>query len=488
MFCAGQNKLNLLSRNEGKIKAYDSCLDVRAWSHDIEVRDRYIREWIKSDMPICVIPVHTVSGCLKAMTRRSRGRSTPRCHPNCKSKVVLESICNSCHAMKECLKGDENFEKYFAAEEFETSHWPCEKCLDALKSLKMFWKIITERIFKISIPKNDDVESTSNKSVQSVAKAWQKELIKQALVVKQLTPIISKQINEKPTYTWKSYTNYFKKIITLNNSRYMIDDDDNSTVDSEILNEKHYICEDKATVTNPIRDIRNNGRSKLLVKKISRCTSFRGRTVDFGGDACHIDAEEINMCKNNLVYLQKQYNMQSDELGQLKTENTSLKVQLQNMARKYAPLCSTMITSDNKASVIPKPYESYCEAETTLKNIDSEMIITLKNCENENFKHVSMLQVLHKTNGSRDINENLVDLNCCWKNKQDPIKILTKVHNTFGAIVRRELTIANQRQCDPKEVQIDASYHQVHASRSVPSCSSVSSKSLSDVFASTTEV
>lgn len=74
MFYTGQKNLNLVARNEGKIKAYESCCDVRAWSHDSEAQDSYIRDWIRSDMPAGVIPVGAVSSCLKTMTRKCRGR------------------------------------------------------------------------------------------------------------------------------------------------------------------------------------------------------------------------------------------------------------------------------------------------------------------------------------------------------------------------------------------------------------------------------
>ncbi|XP_052747147.1 uncharacterized protein LOC112058599 [Bicyclus anynana] len=476
MFCTGQKKLALLARNEGKLKEYGSCLDLRAWSHDLKVQDCYLRDWMKSDMPIYVIPVHTVASCLRIMTKKRSGWYTPSCHPKCKSKVVLESICDSCHAMKDCLKNDDNFEKYFIEEEFDTTHWPCEKCLDALKSLKMFWKIITEKIFKLYIPTNVNMKSasSSNKSVESVTQAWQDELMQQTLLVKKLKTTNIEELNKKPTYLWQSYTKYLKKIIMQNNS-----DEIESCIDNKKLNKITDICEEKAIQTHPLDfSSLENKRSPLLVKKISKCTSFSAKTVDYGCDACHIDYTTVNMYKNNLDYLQQQYNVQSDELSHLKIENKSLKLQLQDMTKKSLPLAFT----------IPKPYEHCCEKDETVKNVDSEMVITLKNCKNEDFKHVSMLEVLHKTNGSRLLDENLIGLNNYWKKKQDPIKILTKVHNTFGALVKRELSIANHNKCDTKEVEIDASYNKVDASKSVASCTPQSSHSLLDVFTSTTEV
>lgn len=64
-------KLQLISRNEGKIKSYDSCTDVRSWSHDLQARDNYLRDWMRNDMPISVIPVYTVTAILTNMTRRN---------------------------------------------------------------------------------------------------------------------------------------------------------------------------------------------------------------------------------------------------------------------------------------------------------------------------------------------------------------------------------------------------------------------------------
>lgn len=250
----------------------------------------------------------------------------------------------------------------------------------------MFWKIITERIFKISFPQNDDYESArcSNESVQNVAKSWQEELVHQAVIMKNLKPIINNQINENPSHCWKSYTKYLKKIITLDNLRFIVVDDDG--VESKKGDEKICKCKDKATETDDIKSSEaalRRRKDKLTVKRASKCTSFRVKTVDFGSSACNMDTEEIIMYKNNLNYLRQQYNVQSDELKQLKTENTLLKLQLKDMTNTNSPTYATAMFSDNSASVIPKPFESYCEKEENIKDIDSEMIITMKNCENE---------------------------------------------------------------------------------------------------------
>lgn len=67
-------KTILLSRNEGKLKSYDSCFDLRAWSHDMSARDRYLREWMKCNMPPCLLPLSTLNNLLKSMSCRNIGQ------------------------------------------------------------------------------------------------------------------------------------------------------------------------------------------------------------------------------------------------------------------------------------------------------------------------------------------------------------------------------------------------------------------------------
>ncbi|XP_046961645.1 uncharacterized protein LOC124531200 [Vanessa cardui] len=459
------SKLNLLARNEGKIKSYESCFDIRAWSHDTDTRVRYLRDWIKSDMPICVIPVSTVTNSLRMMSWRRRGKVTPRCHPDCKSKVVLDSICNSCHVIKNCFK-DEIFQKYFEEEEFETSYWPCERCLEALKSIKMFWKIILERVLKINFPKSSDSDGSqyNNESVKGIAKIWQQEVVEQAIFVKSLTPFIKEELSQNsltPRSKHRSAETSSHKVMK----------------------------KDASTITNFITHCYGVSKrnSPTLCKKLSTCTLFKYKTVDVCCGIDSVNKEENVLYKHNLDYLQQRFNQQSDELRQLKRENISLKLELSNMRQNVAPSYKPVFVSDSNA-VVPKPYESNFDDIDTepVKNIDSEMIITMKNCKNKNFRHVSMLQVLHKTNdviAKESMNENYLRKN------EDPIEVLTKVHDTFGAIVKRELTIANKNKSHRKDVNVN-SYHRVNTYKYDKTVSARSSYSdLSDgIFVSTTDV
>ncbi|CAH2104942.1 unnamed protein product [Euphydryas editha] len=470
MFHKSENKLKLLARAEGKIKSYDSCFDIRAWSHETENRVRYLRDWIKCDMPICVIPVSTVASSLRIMSWRHRGKVTPRCHPDCKSKMVLDSICDSCHAIKECFKDDDNFQKYFGEEEFETTHWPCERCLEALKSIKMFWKIILEKIFKVKFPRSSECNSSrySIQNVKSIARIWKDEIVEQAVFVKNITPFINEQLSSHiltAHVKHKSDDNLSKDTIKKDNS-----------TDTDFIIYKTYI---------------GNRSSSSLCKKLSKCISVKMKTVDVGCGTCFLDKEENSMDKYNLDYLQQRLNLQSDELRQLKRENISLKLELRNMRKNCIP-SYTPVYSDSNVFVPPRPFESYFdETETdTVKDIESEMIITMKNCQNKNFRHVSMLQVLHKTN------ESLMKdafISSQRKNQEDPIEVLTKVHNTFGAIVKRELRIANKKKTmqkgkNEKDVNI-AAYHKVHTDKDQKFCAKSSHSTISDsIFVSATQV
>lgn len=56
----GKN-LKLLARNEGKLKSFESCTDLRAWSHSAAQRDLYLRDWMRSDMPVRVLPACSIT-------------------------------------------------------------------------------------------------------------------------------------------------------------------------------------------------------------------------------------------------------------------------------------------------------------------------------------------------------------------------------------------------------------------------------------------
>ncbi|CAB3231361.1 unnamed protein product [Arctia plantaginis] len=460
------HSFRLLSRNEGKIKSYESCRDLRAWSHDIRRRDDYLRQWIKTDMPLNVIPVSTLIYLVKKMTCGSIGKITPRCHPQCKSKVVLESICKSCHEMKECFRNEGDFDKYFEDEEFETSHWPCETCLEALKSIKMFWKIIIEKLFNIKVSKSDQFAAqTANDCtdcVRSVAKVWQTEMIQQAMFVKNVTHFLNR--NYLP---W-----------TINNSPINLKLDN---IDDENQNKDHLksintlnLKSSKGLIdnNNDNREFANAKTNTRRRKFSSKHSILKRQTVDVECECTDLN-DEIDAFKASLNVLKEKSYTQEVEIEKLTKENESLKQKLHNVYKNpwwRSNVCSRSagtFSGSYPIESLPKPYEA-CEDNfnvSQIKAVDSEVIITMKNCKNESYKHISLLQVLHKSNAPEVYNSNSNESNC---KKEDPLVLLAKLQNKFGAIVSREMGLANRKNGG---IDIDADYHKINDSKSDPSCS-----------------
>lgn len=260
--------------------------------------------------------------------------------------------------------------KILLQEEFETTHWPCERCLEALKSIKVFWKIILDKLFKVKFPKSDCTSRYSIRSVRSIARLWKDEIVEQAVIVKNITPFINENISSD-TLTVQS-----KQRIKEDSSKKAIKKDTSTDTDFIVCN--NYV---------------GNRSSSLLCRKLSRCISVKTKTVDVGCSTCIIDEEENSMTRYNLDYLQQRFNLQSNELRQLKRENISLKLELRNMRQNFIPTY-TPVYSDSSvyAADAPRPFESYFEEmeNDTVKDIESQMIITMKNCQNKvNYRKVS---------------------------------------------------------------------------------------------------
>ncbi|XP_041979990.1 uncharacterized protein LOC121733700 isoform X3 [Aricia agestis] len=113
MFNTVSHRAKLIAHKEGKLKSYESCLDVRAWSHDDDRRSSCLRDWIRGDIPVCVLPVLALTRHLNNMTRKRRTTLVPPCSPECRSKIILDNIYESCHAIEECLRNEEEFQNVF---------------------------------------------------------------------------------------------------------------------------------------------------------------------------------------------------------------------------------------------------------------------------------------------------------------------------------------------------------------------------------------
>ncbi|XP_063358822.1 uncharacterized protein LOC134648263 [Cydia amplana] len=438
-------ELRLVSRNEGKIKSYESCADVRAWNHDGAVRGGHLRAWVKSDMPCYVIPVTTLLATLRVMGCRSRGRLTPRCQPNCKSKVVLESICNSCQTIKECFQNNPTYEKYFDEEEFETSSWPCERCLDALKGIKMLWKIIVEKIFRINIPKKEETPLDDRSyTVLTTIKSWKNEIFHEASYVKNISVL---EQNQDIDVTTSSHQ--FKPEVPIA-----------SPICPNISGD--------VGATDAICDKKNSSviRTESYVvtckrRKVSRSISVNIKKADVCCETSTLEERGNEICKNDLNNLQQNLNELMVDIERLKKENMSLKVQLQDVYKKSA-LKSRLarlapLPSNDALAYLPNPFE---EEETTnfVDDVDSEMVITMKNCKKLGYKQVSLLQVLHKSSQPFFKTNSKTDSSC---RKEDPIHVLEKLQTTFGVIMQREVgLVSNNKKCSEKTPsEIDASYH-----------------------------
>ncbi|CAF4870924.1 unnamed protein product [Pieris macdunnoughi] len=494
------NKLQLISRNEGKIKSYDSSTDVRAWSHDLQNRDYYLRDWMRSDMPICVIPVYTVTGFLRNMTRKNHTKLTPSCQPECKSKLILESVCASCHAIRECLKNDEAFEKYFQEEELETGHWPCDKCLSALKSIKMFWRIILDKIFGINMDMEKEYNSSICSSVRSIAKSYLHEINEQTIYLRKIISAKGKYDGyekQSDTIRFKIYSNDFV-ILTPKESKHKIvvvekcveTDAPKILKDEKVSQGVTVRCKtvDYGCQTGDLNDI-NIHKNINNLKDNSQNTELNKVTkLDCGCETCEFKDNEIQAYKNNIDILQNQLNSHSIELAKVNKENISLKLELQQIYRNntwssyhnqpnFAPFQESL-------NNVPPPFESIDEEHNDIipKTIDSEMIITLKNCKNEGYKNISLLQVVHKSNSAKETKE------CCC-HEDDPIKILTKVQNTFGNIVEREMAIINEKCSKKNATIINSSYVNVESAKTQSAGSTLSLHSISSetVFVTTTD-
>ncbi|XP_047987126.1 uncharacterized protein LOC125226983 [Leguminivora glycinivorella] len=114
------------------------------------------------------------------------------------------------------------------------------------------------------------------------------------------------------------------------------------------------------------------------------------------------------------------------------------------------------VLSNDALAYLPKPFEEE-ESTNFADDVESEMIITMKNCRDLGYKQVSLLQVLHKSSKPFFSTNSKTDARC---RKEDPIHVLEKLQSTFGAIMKREAGfVSNKKGRDRPPSDIDASYH-----------------------------
>lgn len=259
----------------------------------------------------------------------------------------------------------------------------------------MFWKIIVERIFGVNIPKDenfDKIQDSRTDTVKSVAKLWEKEITQQTLFFKNVTPWLRRGPNTKTESPWKQAfpkreipTRIPRPCKTDNKDSFPIKISKNKSPTNSNLTQK---------VRGSDVDRSSSSTSKNCEKtsrKVHRSTSVRLRMVDAACDTCKLgkENEELKSYKKNVEVLQQKCNTQESEIEKLKRENNSLKIELQNFYKTCSwksVLSPSTGPNYDKTAVVPKPFESCIDeggAPSVIKNTDSEMIITMKNCRNE---------------------------------------------------------------------------------------------------------
>lgn len=225
--------------------------------------------------------------------------------------------------------------------------------MEALKAIKIFWKIILEKIFRLDNTKAEFRPCSSNDSIKTVAQIWQNEIIEKSLIVRSLSPFLNDQVSS-PSWYYK-----IKEIHSSNN----------------------FTCR-KDVGTEIDISLCKSSQSKLTMKsekKLSQYTSTIIKTVNANCNTC--SSQESMYRNKKMEYIKQRYKQQNEELMILKRENLSLKLELETISKNLTSYRPLNIYDSNKVPA-PTPFEACCENDNIVQDIESEMIITLKNCKN----------------------------------------------------------------------------------------------------------
>lgn len=260
----------------------------------------------------------------------------------------------------------------------------------------MFWKIIVEKLFNVNISKNEDLEPPEccrTDSVRSVAKMWQTEMVQQAMFVRNITPFLSRTPRFPNACLWKGSKTVKKEPAPCNLKPCVYPDDCTKDIKRKCNSYTMKTYKLKSTDTDGLScpSVSKSGRPcSSHTRKLNRQCSARVKMVDMECDACNDINDEITTYKINLEYLQDKFNCQKKEIEKLKRENSSLRIELHNVYKNsswkssfYTP--TTCTSNNDTVAILPKPFECCGEEDicNRVKGIDSEMIITMKNCKNE---------------------------------------------------------------------------------------------------------
>lgn len=263
----------------------------------------------------------------------------------------------------------------------------------------MFWKIIVEKLFHANIPKEKVDDYT--KSIHSLAKNWEQEIIKQTVYVKKVSKATLNLTDDilppKPNYLEKkpaflSDSNDMDKLKSKTYEKLSRFDRDNrtngnrSSIKSQGVRVKVETSKPQTYFRSPCKKCNKCVHKKAITNDVA-CSCQLFTRADIGCDPCDFENEqnELKICKKNIDYLQKELTVQLRQIDKLKLENLSVKAELEKVYRKrqnnnlgHYPV--TFNSHDNE--LVPKPFDSGSDVDS-VKAIDSEMIITMKNCKND---------------------------------------------------------------------------------------------------------
>lgn len=248
----------------------------------------------------------------------------------------------------------------------------------------MFWKIIIEKLFNIKVSKSNELATQSSNDctdcVRSVARVWQTEMIQQAMFMKNVTHFLN-----------RSYLPWTIKNSPINLKLEDIDDDNQNKNHPKPSTKLNLKSSKELIETN-----KNDNREYVNVKTNTRRRKFSSKhsilkrnTVDVECECTDLN-DEIAAFKTNINILKEKSYTHELEIQKLTKENESLKQKLHNVYKNpwWSSICSRSVgtcSGSYPIESIPKPYEA-CEENVyvnPIKPVDSEVIITMKNCKNE---------------------------------------------------------------------------------------------------------
>lgn len=228
--------------------------------------------------------------------------------------------------------------------------------------------------------------------VKSIAKIWERDMVQQAIFVKNVAPVLNDSsslhnIGKDKCRPLRNEIHSGDKFYNLKN-----------TINSEsIPKEKnvHYKVKGQNSKILNVKNDKSIVPSKSFIKKsprkLSRSISVKVKTAEVACSTYNIEREneELNSHKANLKYLHNKFDVHKIEIERLRQENLLLKSELQNSRKSQCgkPGSHTIpIPKPDKHATTLQSIENNTDGEIdsdSTKNIASEMIITMKNCQNK---------------------------------------------------------------------------------------------------------